>query len=484
MNTRVVGKIALVAALALGCVENPATGKRQFSLVPQAQEISMGKQAAAEVAQAVGLVENPALQKYVSDRGHQLVANAERKDLPWSFQVVDDSAVNAFALPGGYIFVTRGLLAHMNNEAQLASVLGHEIAHVTAKHSVSQISKAQVAQIGLGIGMALSESVRRYGQAGMVGLQLLFLKFGRDAENEADDLGFKYAMKTGYDVRQMPAVFATLSRVGGEAKGRLPEWLSTHPDPENRIEKTQARIARAGVRGGTVASAAYLRSIDGITFGPNPREGYFQGNRFLHPELKFTVSFPSNWQYANLKQGVLAASPEQNAVIQLTGTQHTDPTAALQEFFTQSGVRAMGTPGRTASPLPSVAQQFAATTEQGELAGLVTFIAHAGHVYQLLSFTTPTALGTYGPMFTQVPATFAALTDAAALAVRPAVLKVHQAPRAMTLAQLYQERPSSASLETISLINQMEPSTALAAGQPVKWVEGGIEEGAAPVSLR
>lgn len=487
MKTSWVGRIAAVVMVAgaLGCAENPATGKRQFSLVPKSQEIAMGKQASEEVAQSIGLVENAALQRYVTDRAQRLVANAERQELPWTFQVVDDPAVNAFALPGGYIFVTRGILAHMNNEAQLASVLGHEIAHVTAKHSVSQISKAQLAQLGLGVGMLLSENVRKFGQAGIVGLNLLFLKFGRDAENQADELGFKYAQKAGYDVRQMPAVFATLKRVSG-GQGRLPEWLATHPDPDNRIEKTNARIAATGARGGNVGHDEYLRAIDGIMFGPNPREGFFQGNRYLHPDLKFTVAFPSDWKYANLKQAVMAASPAQDAMIQVSGTKHTDPAAALQEFMGQQGVRALGAPGRTASPLPSIGQQFSATTEQGELAGLVAFVAHDNHVFQMLELTTADKLGGYGAAFTQVPATFAPLTDPAALAVQPALIKVQQAPRAMSLAQLYQERPASVPLADIALINQMEPGTALAAGQRVKWVVGGVQPAGTPAvsSLR
>jgi len=482
MNTvaKIALKTALVVGLALGCAENPATGKRQLSLVPQSQEISMGKQAAESVAQSVGLYDHAALQKYVSDVGHRLQAKAERPNLPWSFQVVDDSAVNAFALPGGYIFVTRGILAHMNNEAQLAAVLGHEIAHVTAKHSVSQISKAQLAQLGLGLGMVLSEDVRRFGQLGMAGLNVLFLKFSRDHENQADELGFRYASSAGYDVREMPHVFATLKRVSGAGAGRLPEWLATHPDPERRIERTQDRIAKSGASGGTVATEQYLRSIEGMTFGPDPRQGFFQGDRFLHPDLQFAVTMPPGWQHANLRQAVIAASPDQDGIVQISGTTFKDPGQALQEFSAQQGVKMMGAPGRASSTLPSAAQAFAATTEQGELAGLVAFIGHNGHVYQVLELAAPAKLGAYAPAFQQVPASFAPLTDATALAVRAAKVQAMTAPRPMTLGQLYQERPATASLETIALINQMQPGTALSAGQRVKWVMGGMKEPGQP----
>ena len=478
-----VGKIALVLALALGCAENPATGKRQLNLIPQSQEVALGKQSAEEVAHTVGLVDQPALQRYVSDLGKRLAAKGERPDLPWSFQVVDDSAVNAFALPGGYVFVTRGILAHMNNEAQLASVVGHEIGHVTARHSVNQISKQQLAQLGLGLGMLLSEDVRRFGQLGVAGLSVLFLKFSRDAENQADELGLRYATKAGYDGRQMPAVFDTLKRVSAGAPGRLPEWLSTHPDPEHRIEKTEARLAKLGVNGGAVASEEYLRAIDGITFGPDPRQGFFQGDRFLQPDLHFTVTFPQGWQHTNLKEAVVAASPQQDAIVQITLTKFSDPAQALQQFTAQQGVQAVGAPGRVSTALPSAAQQFTASTDQGELADVAAFVDHEGKVYQILELTSPDKLSGFGPLFTQVPASFSQLTDPAALAVRAAKVQVLTAPGAMTLAQLAQQRPASVPVETLALINQMQPSTALAAGQKVKWVVGGTKE-AQPVSMR
>ena len=171
----------------------PLTGERNFSIIPESQEVAMGKEAAVSVAQSIGLYDDAKAQKYVADLGKRLAAASERPNLPWSFQVVDDPVVNAFALPGGFIFVTRGLMTHLGSEAQLAAVMGHEIGHVTGRHSVRMMSKATVAQLGLGVGMVFSETLRNVGQLGMAGMQLLFLKYGRDAEREADDLGFRYS---------------------------------------------------------------------------------------------------------------------------------------------------------------------------------------------------------------------------------------------------------------------------------------------------
>ena len=165
------GVAAALAAVALaGCASNPATGKSQLNFYSEAQEIEMGRQADAEIVQQLGLVDDPELQAYVSRLGGELAARSERPGLPWSFKVIDDPVVNAFALPGGYIYVTRGILAHMGSEAELASVLGHEIGHVTAQHSLNQISKQQVAMGGLLVGAILSPEVAQGAQAVQAGL--------------------------------------------------------------------------------------------------------------------------------------------------------------------------------------------------------------------------------------------------------------------------------------------------------------------------
>ncbi|MEP6574617.1 MAG: M48 family metalloprotease, partial [Gemmatimonadota bacterium] len=199
--------IPAASALALGllatCARNPVTGNNELSLVSESQEIEMGKQATVGVQQTIGYYNDPALQAYVSALGKTLAAKTERPNLPWEFHVVDDPAVNAFAIPGGFIFVTRGLMSAVTNEAELATVIGHETGHVAARHSVEDISKQQIAQLGLGIGSILSPTVAKYGAAASQGLGLLFLKFSRDHEAQADELGFKYALADGYDVRQM-----------------------------------------------------------------------------------------------------------------------------------------------------------------------------------------------------------------------------------------------------------------------------------------
>lgn len=470
--------LAMVPAATLaGCAVNPVTGERQLSLVSESQEIQIGQQAAQEAAQSIGLVEDPALQAYVQRIGAALAARSERPNLPWSFRVVDDPTPNAFALPGGYIFVTRGLLGLVNSEAELASVLGHEIGHVTARHSVTQISRAQLAQIGLGVGSILFPgAAQQLGGLASGGLQLLFLSYGRDAERQADDLGFRYARGEGYDVREMADVFRALQRVG-ETEGRspLPSWLATHPAPEERIRAVEARVDTAALPAGLVGRRAeYLQRIDGLVYGDDPRQGYFQGGVFLHPELRFRVAFPQGWATQNLPQAVTAVSPRQDAVMQLTLAEGAaSPEAAAQRFFAQ-GVQQGRTGRETINGLPGVVGYFRAQTQQGVVDGVAAWIAYGGRVYQVIAYTGSGRLGAYDPAFRQTLGSFAQLTDPAALAVQPSRVRVVRVDRRMTLAEFNGRYPSVIPLPELALINGVADANAvLEAGSQAKRVVAG-----------
>ncbi|RMH15510.1 MAG: peptidase M48, partial [Gemmatimonadetes bacterium] len=188
----------LVALLAWACAVNPATGRRQLVLFGEDREIAMGREADRAFAAQLGEVDAPELTAYVRDLGLRLAAVSERPDLPWSVRVLDDPTVNAFALPGGFLFVTRGLLASLDSEAELAGVLGHEIGHVTARHSAERLSRQQLQSLGLGLGMVLSTDLRRVGDLVSTGLALVDLRFSRGDELEADHLGARYMARAGY----------------------------------------------------------------------------------------------------------------------------------------------------------------------------------------------------------------------------------------------------------------------------------------------
>jgi predicted Zn-dependent protease len=462
--------------LAVGCALNPVTGRRELSLVSEAQEIAMGREGAAAVAASIGLHPDVGLQSWVNGMGVALAAKTERPGLPWEFKIADDASVNAFALPGGFIFVTRGLLTQMTNEAELASVIGHEIGHVTARHSVQQMSREQLAMLGLGIGSAISPTIEKYGQVAGAGLGLLFLKYGRDDETESDKLGFRYAMTGGFDTREMANVFRMFqlqSAIGGG--GRLPEWQSSHPDPGNRIETVQRMVTAASATDFStlrVGEPEYLRRLDGMVYGVNPRLGFFVGSLFAHPDLAFTLRYPDGWKTNNGNDAVTAVSTAQDAVIQLRGAQGTAAQAA-QAFFAQEGLTAGPQSSGTIHGLRAIRGEFTAKAEGGvDVRGTAVFIEHGGATWNVTAYTATDKYATYSPAFERSFASFARLTDAAALAVQPHHVRIVAAPRAMTLTQFNNEQPSSIPIAELAMINGMDAQASLRAGQLVKRVTG------------
>lgn len=435
----------------------------------------MGQQGAEQVRAQMGLYKNDRLQDYVSRIGMALAAKSENPNLPWSFQVVDDPAVNAFALPGGPIFVTRGILGYFNSEAEMAAVLGHEIGHVTARHSAEQLSRAQVAQLGLGVGSIFVPEVAQFGDLIGASLGLAFLKFGRDDERQADRLGLRYMSSVQYDPHEMVDVFVMLGRVSEAAGGSsVPNWLSTHPAPEDRRDRINELIAQLppSAAQGQVDRDRYLQAIDGIVFGENPRNGFFRGSTFLHPELEFVIQLPAGWQTQNLAQVVMAGSPDQDAIMQLTLAEGDSPDAAAQQFFAQEGIRTGDRSSNAVNGLQARWGYFAVTTQDGqEIRGLATFIAYGGNVYQLLGYTVAARIGSYDPVFRDSFSSFDRLTDPEALNVQPKRIEIVELDRAMTLQTFGQRYPSTVDVKILALINGVDEGETLAAGRKVKRVE-------------
>lgn len=471
---RLFAAVAL-AGLAGACATNPVTGKQQLALVSEQQEIELGRETDQQVIQQLGLYPDEDLQRYVDAVGQRLAADSERPELPWTFRVVDDASVNAFALPGGFIYLTRGIMTHFNNEAEMAAVLGHEIGHVTARHSVQMISRQQLTSLGLGLGMIFVPELRNYGDLAQTGLGLLFLKYGRDAERQADDLGLRYMAGEGYDPHQMPAVFQTLERVSQvQGQGRLPSWLSSHPAPADRARRISGEVATLAAAGeGTIDRAEYMARLDGVVFGENPREGFFRGNTFYHPELAFQIAFPQGWQVSNQKQAVGAISPNQDAVVFLSLAGQSTPTAAANQFFSQQGLR-RGNPWRgEIGGMEAVAAEFQVQQQQGVLQGLAAFVEHGGRTYQLLGYSAANRWSRFDQPITGSVNTFQRVRDPAVLNVEPRRIDVVELPEAMTLRDFARRYPSTVDLTTLALINQVDADSRLERGLEVKRVVGG-----------
>ncbi|HXE83840.1 MAG TPA: M48 family metalloprotease [Gemmatimonadales bacterium] len=466
--------LVLIAGTLAGCARNPATGHNELMLVSESQEIAMGQQYDSQVVATIGLYPDPALQSYIQTLGKRLAATSERPNLPWTFRVVDDPAVNAFAVPGGFVYVTRGILAHMNNEAQLATVVGHEIGHVTARHTAAEMSKEQVATLGLVVGSIASKQVAQYAGVAQQALGVLFLKFSRDNENQADELGVRYSSRANFDSREMVNVMKVLDRLSATEGGRLPEWLSTHPNPGNRVEHISSLISKlqTDFAGATINREGYERKLDGIMFGANPREGFFKNGVFYHPDLRFSLAFPNGWRVMNSKQAVAAQSAQQDAIIELTLTQGSSADQAARSFLSTEGIQA-GTltrgnvHGLTASTAP-----FAATTDQGTLRGSAVFVEYNNHVYRLLAYSPEQSWGNYQSVAQQALTSFGPVNDPAILNVQPQHVALFTLDRRTTIADLARQRPSPAPVATLALINQVEENEQLEPGRIMKWVVG------------
>ena len=304
--------LAISAALVIcgACATNPVTGKKQVSLLSEAEEQAIGQQQDAEIRREMGIYADRGLEQYVNEIGQEIARHSHRPNLAWTFTIVDSPAINAFALPGGYVYVTRGILAYLDDESELAGVLGHEIGHVTARHAAQAYTRQAEANIGLQILSIFVPGTRPFADLGATGLSVLFLRNGREAELEADRLGVEYGSVAGYDPAGVPRFLSTLARVAALSDRGIPNWLSTHPDPGARVSKA------APVAGKFVSADAkkinrdqYLDRIRGIEFGDSPKDGIVRGNEFVHPLLRIGVSFPDGWELTNGASAVVAQEP-------------------------------------------------------------------------------------------------------------------------------------------------------------------------------
>jgi predicted Zn-dependent protease len=461
------------AVLLGGCSVNPATGRNQLNFFGEESEIEMGREADAEIVGSVGLYDDPLLQDYVHDLGMEIAAKSERPNLPWSFKILDDPAVNAFALPGGFVYVTRGLMTHLSSEAELVAVLGHEAGHVTARHGVNQMSKQILASVGLGVAVIVNPDLEDWAVLGEVGLSLAFLKYSRDDERQADDLGLRYAVRTGYDPHQMPEVFRVLDAVSKvEGVGRLPNWLSTHPDPGVRAKRIEDEVAalEGDFSDAKVERDSYLARLDGMVFGDNPREGYFQGNAFLHPDLRFRIDFPKGWETSNQKDAVTAADPDGKAMVQVSTSAKDTRDEAEEEFFSEEGLTQGKSWDKKVHGLPASWSRFEFKDEDSDLRGTVAFVEHGESIFQVMTLSETAGWNDLQDTLEETIASFSRLDDPKALQTRPYKLKVVRLDSDMTIESFAKRYPSDVPLATVALINHVEPGGTLRKGQIAKRV--------------
>jgi predicted Zn-dependent protease len=339
-----------------------------------------------------------------------------------------------------------------------------------------QLSRAQLAQLGLGLGMILSPDLRGLGDAANAGLSLLFLKYGRDDERQADELGFRYMLEHGYDVNEMDDVFNALqqaSQLAGQSP--VPTWLASHPSEPERIEAVRERIAAASLGGRDLRSdpEEYLNHLDGMVYGEDPRDGFFRGDHFYHPELIFQIEAPESWQRQNTAQAVVAVSPQRDAAMQLTMVPNASPVEAARAFFMQSGIQPLASSEKRVNGNQGVVSEFQAQTQGGVVRGYVAHIGHGGATYQIIAYAPAASFGQYANGLERIVESFGPLRDRDLIDVEPRRVNVEKLPRSMSLVEFQRARPSSVPIEELALLNQVEDVNAeLPSGTPLKRVTG------------
>jgi predicted Zn-dependent protease len=430
----------------------------------------------------MGVYDDPALQKYVEQIGMKLAQASERPNLPWHFTVVNTPAVNAFALPGGYIYITRGILPYIDNEAQLAGVLGHEIGHVTARHAAQQYTKATGAQLGLILGSIFVPETRPYAQAAQTGLQLLFLKYSRDDELQADQLGVRYASRAGWDPQGMPELLTTLGRIeeASNTKG-VPNWLETHPAAEDRVQKVQAAVqqARAGhASNWTVDRARYLQQVDGIIFGDDPKQGIVRGTELLHPELRFAVKFPEGWTVNNGTQQVVAQAPNANVFMLLQTVDKPASsdikTVALTDMQ-QARFRPVDGETTKINGLSAFVGTFDGSLQDiGTVRMRSAYIKHGDTVYLLAGFTNPDQFNQASSAFDASINSFRPLSASEASRIKPNRVDLYTVKSGDTWDSIAARAGGGAvSGSTLAIMNDHDPGDRPQPGQQIKIVVAG-----------
>lgn len=475
----------VVATLLLfnSCATNPATGKRNINFVSEEKEIAMGREADPQIVAQFGLYADPELQRFIKEKGQQMAKISHRSHLNFEFKVVDSPVINAFAVPGGYVYFTRGIMAHFNNEAQFAGVLGHEIGHVTARHTAQQQSKSVLAQVGLIAGMIVSPQFGQFADAASQGLGLLFLKFGRDAERESDELGVEYSTKIGYDATEMADFFLTLQRKQEESgAAALPDFLSTHPNPGDRYTTVHALAAewkkKVNLTTAQVNRNNYLKMIDGIIYGEDPKQGFVENNTFYHPELKFQFNIPATWQHMNSPQQFQMAPKDGKAVMSLTLAPGETLEAAAQQMVQQYGLKVIESKSVTVNGLPAIAlvaeqqaQQQQQQQQQPAVRALIYLIKHGGNIYSLTGITAAANFNSYAQTFSNTMQSFKALSDPDKLNRQPKRVRVKPVTQSMSLAEaLSKNNVLQAEMEELAILNGMELKDRVEKGTLIKVI--------------
>ena len=471
----------LAALLMANCAQNPVTGNPNLVLVSEAQEIAIGRREDPKVRVQYGAYDHAALQQYVNEIGQRLAKASHRPGIEYHFLVVDSPDVNAFALPGGYIYITRGILAYLNSEAELAAVLGHELGHVTARHSVQQLTAVTAANIGVSLLQIFVPETR--GVVGDNAINLLggalLSGYGREHELEADRLGAQYLARTGYDPQAMVKVVGVLKNQElfdaevAKAEGRQPRayhgLFASHPDSDTRLQQVVGDAARYRQAETRVAQEEFMRRTDRMVYGDSPKQGIARNNVFYHADLGFALRFPAGWRVQNRPQNVLATSPGGETFIDLRagGAAQGSPADVLKRRV-QSGSGAKVTQA-TVNGLPAAIMDTSIGGRPTRVA--CVFLGKAAYLIGAQARTGAVFNQAQGEIDASIMS-FHAITEPERAFAHPLRLRVITAPAGLTFAELARRSPLGRFAEGhLRVINGLYPSGEPVAEQPLKIVE-------------
>ena len=443
------------------------------------QEIALGQQSDPSIVAMYGLYEDETLQEFINKKGQEMAAISHRPHLKYEFKILDSPVVNAFALPGGYVYFTRGILAHFNNEAEFAGVLGHEIGHITARHGASQQTKATFAQLLFIGGLVVSPTFRTFANEGQQVMQLLFLKYSRDNESQSDELGVAYSTMIGYNAHHMANFFQTLDRMRDNAgASSLPTFLSTHPDPYDRFNTVHKLAAEAQDGLDTTKLATnrdpYLKMIDGMVYGEDPRQGYVENEVFYHPELRFQFPVPKDWNTVNTPSQVQMAPKDGNALMLLTLTEAASLEAAANSILEQYSLTQIERKNLTLNNMPVLAMVSEQTnTQTNQTIRVLTYlISYNNLIYTFHGVSEKSSFDNMVPFFNQTMRNFKSLSDPAKINKKPRRLSIRTANQNTSLRSLLTSQgvPQD-QLEEHAVINGRTLDDAIKRGEMIKVVK-------------
>lgn len=448
----------------------------------EAQEIQLGGQYDPQVIATFGEYKNDALQALIEEKGKEMGLISHRPKLEYHFRILDSPVINAFAVPGGYIYLTRGILAQFNNEAEMLGVLGHEMGHITARHSASQQTKQTLGQLLFVGGMIASVEFRKYGEYAMQSMQLLFLSFSRENEREADRLGVEYASKIGYDAKKMADFYQVLVKMNMASNhAGVPTFMSTHPDPGDRYNAVLRDAATwqdsLDISPWKVNTNNYLSLIDGMVYGEDPRQGFVEGQAFYHPELKFQFPVPVAWMLDNSPMQVRMYTPDGKAMMVFTLAPGKTLDEAGQATIQQLQVKVLDSQRTSVNGMPAIAAlsyqatQNQSTGQYDTINVLSYFIDDKGTYYAFHGVSGQADFNTYARVFQPTMEGFNKLTDPSKLNRQPRKIRIKKVPRTETLANAFRSLGvQQQEMEKLAFLNNMDLKDQVAAGTFLKVV--------------